>query len=292
MNDEKPDLKAPEGARCSAHPDRPAGHVCSRCGSYACGECWHADIEICSACLGRDPRLQHRRPPHFENESLPLLPRLLFTMRDAFRPYATALSFLKARVGHAVRFAIITAVPLSALAGIIPHTQTLLFKPGLEVESIHKPGSPDPVTDIAIAMLVQLLFDAATLLSLGLPFVTLTRSYASKGGTDPALSVILYRAWLLPAASLLSYLLFWVSPEPSIAAVMMLVLSTGAFVLFTFALWANARQVSEISTGLSLVVLGVSWMVAIMVSMVVGPALSEAFGLPDPGAFGIEGQNI
>lgn len=44
------------GARCAAHPERPARDVCSRCGNFACVTCVQATPEgqaVCSACASR-----------------------------------------------------------------------------------------------------------------------------------------------------------------------------------------------------------------------------------------------
>jgi uncharacterized RDD family membrane protein YckC len=46
----------PSGARCYQHPARSAQTVCSRCGSYACGQCQRVGedgLEYCAPCLSR-----------------------------------------------------------------------------------------------------------------------------------------------------------------------------------------------------------------------------------------------
>lgn len=52
-----------EGAHCARHPERQARAICSRCGSYACGECqqFGADgRDLCLYCHSRAPVLASR----------------------------------------------------------------------------------------------------------------------------------------------------------------------------------------------------------------------------------------
>jgi len=285
------DQRAPDGARCNEHPDRPARYTCPRCGCYACAPCWHQTASLCNACVGRDP-LQAAQPPPFENRSLSLPGRVLSTLRAALYPRISASSFARSRIQAAARFFLITALPMSALSGVIPHTRTLLFGPGLQVELIGRPGQMEIASDVALAMLVQLVFDAITLLALALPYVTLTRSYGRPGATNAAVAMLFYRAWLIPAASLLSFAMFWVMPAITLSIALTLVVSSLAMVLLVYAMWSTARLTGGIGRPLSIVVVGVPWVLAIVVSMVLTPALIALFGLTQPGGPGGPGGPV
>jgi hypothetical protein len=207
-------------------------------------------------------------------------------MAAAFRPGSTASSFARCRIDPAVRFALITALPLSALAGVIPHTQTLLFGPALDLQFIGQPTDAQIAVDILRAMLVQLILDTTVLLALGLPFVSLVRSYGGPEGDRAALATLLYRAWLIPGGALVNYLALWVLPESEFTFGLFLMVLIVFQVLLVYAMWSTSRTVCEISAPLSVVIVSVSCVLAIVVLMVVGPVVVKLFGLAQPGVPG------
>jgi hypothetical protein len=221
-------------------------------------------------------------PPPFEDERLSLARRLLATMKAALFPRMSAPSFALSRVERALPFFLMTVLPASALAGVIPFTKTLLFGPGLQVERVGNPGDMEVMVDVARAMAVQLGLDGAVLVALALPYVTLSRSYGRPGAESPASCMLLYRAWLLPAASLAAYTVYWVTPSPGLANTLSLFVYVPALVLLAYAMWFTARHAGGIEWHLSLAVCGVPWVLAIVVSGMVGPALVSWLGLTPP----------
>jgi hypothetical protein len=49
---------APADSWCAAHADRPALHICGRCGSFVCIDClvWRDDAPFCSRCVPKTLR--------------------------------------------------------------------------------------------------------------------------------------------------------------------------------------------------------------------------------------------
>ena len=236
---------------------------------------------MCDACVQRASEAVE--PPPFEDARLPPARRFFATLKAAFFPRASAPSFARARPDYALLFLLLTVLPASALAGVIPFTKTLLFGPGLDLRLVGEPGRAEVVFDVARAMLVQLALDFTTLLALGLPFVTLARSYGRPGAMGAAGCMFLYRAWLLPAASLSAYAVFWVTPSPELASVLSLTVYAPAMILLVYAMWFTARRAGEIEWTMALAVCGVPWVLAILVSGVVGPTLISIFGVTPDG---------
>ncbi len=58
------DTTAPDGALCTLHPDRPAQHVCSRCGNFMCEVCG-ANGGFCPSC---EPWVGSRELPFSRSE--------------------------------------------------------------------------------------------------------------------------------------------------------------------------------------------------------------------------------
>jgi len=287
MKPEDSPRRAPEGARCLRHPDRPARYACPGCGSLVCASCWQETQSLCDVCAqqgapGTEGAPPVTGPPPFEDERLPLARRMLATMKAAFFPRQSAPSFALSRFERALPFFLMTVLPTSALAGLIPFTKTLLFNPGLQVEQVGNPGDMEVVVDVARAMLVQLALDGAVLIALALPYVTLSRSYGRPGADSHASCMLLYRAWLLPAASLAAYAAYWVAPTLNLAHALSLVAYVPALLLLAYAMWFTARQAGGIEWHLSLAVCGVPWVLAIVVSGMVGPALVAWIGLTPP----------
>lgn len=206
------DHRAPEGAQCGVHPDRPAHFTCPRCGSYACLACWHPEVERCTQCLQRDPAAA-APPIVWEQRDKPLARRYFGTFASALSPFKTAPAFAHGEVGDALRFMLLSALPLSLLSGVIPHTRTLMFGGNFAIRVIGHPTGAQIGFDVLRAMLVGFALSAAQFVTLLLPFASLLRAYApARRGT--AQRALYYRFWLLPAALLFLHVAMGVLPPP------------------------------------------------------------------------------
>jgi hypothetical protein len=208
---DKRDSSAPKGAQCAEHPQRPAHFTCPRCGSYACLTCWHPSIERCQQCIKRDPTEAAPAIP-WERADGSRLTRYFATLATALRPIRSAPAFARDDVSAALRFMLLSAVPLALLAGVIPHTRTLMFEE-FHVRVLGRPDELAIALDVARAMAVQLALSAVEIGCLTLPFVSLVRAYAP-ARRHAAVRVMLYRMWLLPAALAVFYLAIWIMPAP------------------------------------------------------------------------------
>ena len=289
MNPQESLPRAPDGANCSKHPDRPARWVCPRCGKFGCAGCWQQRGSVCDSCTQQqesdgEESVFAAIPPPFEDERLELGARLLRTMKDAFYPRASAPGFALSRVEGAIAFFLMTVLPLAALAGVIPFTKTLLFGPGPQVERIGNPSDIEVVLDVARAMMAHLMLDGLLLLTLGLPYLTLSRSYGRPGAANAAACAVLYRAWLLPTASLATYTVIWLVPSADLAQIIAVLAYLPCMILLVSAMWFTARLASGIPWQLSVAVCAVPWVLAVVVSGIAAPALSAWLDLPSPGA--------
>ncbi len=297
MNTDDSPTRAPDGAACSRHPDRPARWVCPRCGALGCASCWQQGRSVCDACAeqqgsdGEDESFPAIAPP-FEDERLALGPRLLGTLKDAFYPRASAPGFALSRVERAIPFFLMTALPLGALAGVIPFTKTLLFGPGAQVERVGDPSDMEVILDVARAMAAHLALDGVVLLALALPYLTLSRSYGRPGAANAAASMLLYRAWLLPTASLATYMVIWLVPSADLARILTVLVYLPCLVLLVYAMWFTARHASGIPWHLSLAVCAVPWVLAAVVSGIAAPALSAWLDLPTPTVEPADGTRV
>jgi hypothetical protein len=211
MQEREPDHSAPEGAVCAEHHGRPAAFTCPRCGNYACIFCWHALSSRCDACLKRDPAAA-APPLAWEGSTGNGIGRYFGTLGSAFRPVRSAPAFARPQVRPALRFFLLSALPMAALAGVIPYTKTLMFGSSLAVTVQGHPTSAEIATDVARAMLIQLGLFGLDFAALALPFTSLVRAYADETKRPAALRALLYRSWLLPAATLLFFLAVWLLP--------------------------------------------------------------------------------
>ena len=213
--EDEPVSAAPEGSTCAAHPERSALVTCPRCGSYCCIACWHGAVKRCHACLLRDP--------------LPSVPwadperglgaRLFATLGQAFSPTASAATFTRGRWQSGISFALLTALPIALLSGIIPFTHLLRFGPAGIVAMIGSPTGSDIALDVVQAAGLGLLFGAIKLAVMTIPFLSLSKAYGSPNDAQPAHQVMLYRGWLLllgGRTGLLLGLVIWGLPaDPS-----------------------------------------------------------------------------
>jgi hypothetical protein len=262
MQEFESDHSAPEGAVCAEHRDRPAAFTCPRCGNYVCLFCWHAVSERCDACLKRDPAAA-APPLAWETRDGSWLRRFAATLASAFRPVHSAPAFARPGLRPAVVFFVLTAVPLAALAGVIPNTKTLMFGSGFDIVVQGHPSDLEIALDVGLAMLVQLGAFALDFLALAVPFTSLVRAYSPAGQRPAALRVLLYRGWLAPGATLLFFLGLWMLPggsKPEEPTQLLSVLVLGQFVLnalLLVAMRATARLACGINALLSFVVVAI-----------------------------------
>jgi hypothetical protein len=270
---EKRDSSAPKGAHCAEHPQRPAHFTCPRCGSYACLTCWHPSIERCQQCLKRDPTEAAPAIPWERTEGSHLV-RYLATLATALRPIRSAPAFARDDLSAALRFMLLSAVPLALLAGVIPHTRTLLFEGQFHVRVLGRPDELGIALDVVRAMAVQLALSAVEIGCLTLPFVSLVRAYAPER-RHAALRVMLYRMWLLPAALTAFYLAIWIMPAPPGASpeqappagwVIVLGLRTIVPVLLFVAMGSTARLACGLGPWLSMLVVIVPVVLLLLVN--------------------------
>ncbi|MDH5673080.1 MAG: B-box zinc finger protein [Myxococcales bacterium] len=258
-DDHRGDEMPPEGAMCAEHPDDAALFVCERCGSYCCGRCFQPVHNRCSACLLRDPASAAPQVP-WESEQGSALGRYFRTLGAAFSPMRTAPAFGRNDSDRARSFLMLSALPLACLAGVIPHTRTLLFSGYFQVSLVGQPSSEQIVLDVLRAMLVQVVLSGSELLILLLPFVSLVRAYAGPERRHAAVRVLFYRLWLLPGTMALSYIGVWAlaapDPEAPIGAATALIL-TARMVLPVFlviAMASTARAACGLGRLMSMVV--------------------------------------
>jgi hypothetical protein len=210
MQEPQSSHRAPPGAACAEHSERPAAFTCPRCGNYACIFCWHPIAERCDTCLKRDPAAAAPALP-WETQQGSALSRFFRTLGGSFRPLQTAPAFARPGGKRAIRFFLLSALPLAALAGIIPRTKTLLFGNFTVVVQGH-PSSGEIALDILAAMGMQLGASVVEFASVALPYVSLTRAYAPAERHGAAMRVLLYRVWLSPFATQIINVAAWLLP--------------------------------------------------------------------------------
>jgi hypothetical protein len=274
------DTRAPEGARCAEHPERPALFTCPHCGGHACVVCFHPAIERCQRCLKRDPT-EAAPPLPWEREGEPAPKRYLRTLATAFSPVRSAPAFAREEIAAARRFLLLSALPFALLAGIVPHTRTLLFAGSVQVKVLGtpQPGAVEIALDVLRAMGVQLGLSAIECACVALPFVSLCRAYAPERAFA-ALRSMYYRLWLLPASLLGYYAVLFMAPMPASptdlpalpVSLVLFGLRTLLPVLLFVAMGSTARLACGIGPWLSMVVV----MVPVALSVAVKPFADEA----------------
>jgi len=212
---DEPVAAAPDGSTCAEHPERSALVTCPRCGNYACISCWHGSAKRCHACLMRDPL----PPVPWADSDKGFGARLFGTFAQAFSPTASAPTFTRGEWRRGISFAVLTALPIALLSGIIPFTMLLRFGPDGIVAAIGSPTQPDLALDVARATGLGVIFGVIKLAVMTFPFLSLTKAYGSPNEAQPARQVMLYRAWLLllgGRTGLLLGIVIWFLPaDPS-----------------------------------------------------------------------------
>lgn len=290
--DQDTDLSAPEGAACAQHPERPAAFTCPRCGNYNCVFCFHPVPGRCEACLKRDPAAA-APPVPWETTEGSALSRFGKTLADGFSPVRTAPAFATPELARARTFFLLTALPLAALAGVIPNTKTLMFGGNFAITVQGKVTASEIALDVLQAMGIQLAMFCVHLAVLAAPYLSLVRAYAVPEHRNAAGRVLLYRAWLLPSATLLFFLGAWAlpaeafqvplpdAPKPPKLHVMVALtrdlLSLGTMllnVLLLVAMRSTARLACGIPTLLSYVVVGVPLVLVAVLLLLFGQFLT------------------
>jgi len=242
MAEEQRDAEpAPEGSQCAEHTDRAALVTCPRCGSYCCLACWQNAAGRCHACLLQDPL----PPVPWADPALSWPRRLFGTLYDALRPTSSAPRFARGRWTQGLSFALLTALPLALLSGVIPFTHFLLFGGRFSVTVTGDPTGGQLALDLTQAMGFGLLLFLVKLLALTVPFASLVRAYESKRlESEPARQVMLYRAWLLPLGGrggLLLGLVLWslpVGPEEGLGESVIWMLEAVSLLPLLVLLWS------------------------------------------------------
>ena len=262
MQEHEAPHSAPPGSVCAEHPERPATFTCPRCGNYACLFCWHAIAERCDTCLKRDPAAAAPALP-WETQQGTGVSRFLRTLSSAFQPVQTAPAFARPGLRPALLFFALSALPMAALAGVIPRTKTLMFGSAFKIIVQGHPSSTAIALDVAYAMAVQLLSFGIDFAALALPYTSLLRAYAAPDRSDAGLRVLFYRSWLAPFATLCLYLLAWMLPsepspeEPARIYQLLLVGQLMLNILLLSAMRATARLACGIGALLSFVVVAI-----------------------------------
>ncbi len=157
----------------------------------------------------------------WEAPGLSPLSRLLGTLKNALRPVRGTPQLCGIRVAPAFRFALLTALPVMLLWGVVPFTSTLLFKGGMQVElRVEKvPVWLDVLRAMGLGFSVSFLAQ----LVWALPFASLLRAFAAEPMPAPLVTAtayrfVFYRAWLIPACTSTLWLLSCVLPASQAGA--------------------------------------------------------------------------
>jgi len=274
MAEDEPDYGAPEGATCAEHRERMALFTCPRCGKHACLACFHTPVMRCVTCMRSDPT-EASPPLPFEAGDGTALGRYFRTYGTAFYPWRSAPAFARPGLRPAIVFFALSSLPMILLAGIIPHTRTLLFA-NWQVLLQGAPSESAIALDVARAIAVQIGLSAVELLSLLLPFASLMAAYAPER-KEAATRLVLYRFWLGPAAALIGQVAAWslaipalplpVGPEQTLPAAIVFsaFVQAGLRVFQLLALIATSRLACGLSVPMSLLVVGVPIVLQLLV---------------------------
>lgn len=191
-----------------------------------------------------------------------MVPRLLGTLSSAFQPTRTAPAFAQDAIRPAALFALVVALPLALLDGVIPFTHRLTFV----AMRVDLRGGPSPIEialDVGQAMLLSLILNSVALVTLALPYVSLTRAYSAAPRSRAAYRVILYRYWLLPLGAIILALFAWFAPDASgqVIVAVAQIASLVPVLLFYLSLYATARLACGVGPLASLVAVSIPFTV-------------------------------
>jgi hypothetical protein len=255
----------PDGATCSEHPERAALAVCPRCGEYACLACWHHPIRRCHRCLMLDPA--GAAPPiAWEQRDRNVVARFFATLATALQPLASAPAFARSGVGPAIRFWLVTFVPLALLSRIIDFTRLHYFVDRL-ILVVGTPSDAETAVDVGRAIALGALVSVVAVLALALPYVSLIRSYSARGSRlDAPVRLLLYRSFLVPLASVINGVGIWLLPvDPDVAAFTLVQI---AAVIPLVLLFSAMRATARMATGLGPVLSLATAIVPLMVMLI------------------------
>lgn len=199
---------APEGSHCVEHPERRALVTCPRCGDFVCIACWHQSVRRCHTCLARDPGPS---VPWADPER-GFFDRFTATLGQALRPRHSAPSFARGDWRKAISFFLLTFLPVSMIAGVIPYTFGLAFGPRWSIHTLGDPTTAEIAADVARAAGLGVLLTGAKLAVLASVYLVMLRVYGRTLENRPGRQVMLYRAWLLPVAVIALGLTQWGLP--------------------------------------------------------------------------------
>jgi hypothetical protein len=218
-------------------------------------------------------------PIPFERRDLSGVKRYFATMATALSPIRSAPAFASNDVHSALRFALLTMLPLALLAGVVPYTRTLQFE-HLAVTLIGRPTELEIGLDVVRAMLIEGGLTAVRFGCLFLPYVTLVRAYAPPQRRNAAILAMLYRGWLLPAGRLCFYGALWTLPpadvanmaEPPALWFFVVAFELAGRVLLMMTMGATARLACGLGPLMAFVVV----IVPVMLMLAVDPLVSAA----------------
>jgi hypothetical protein len=208
----------------------------------------------------------------WERPGAGLVERLLGTLGGAFMPARSAPAMQGGDSEAAFRFLWLTAIPLTLLAGVIPHTRTLLFGDVFSIKLTPGSSEADIALDVGRAMLVQLAMFVVDFLALSLPYGSLARSYGPPHANSAALRLLCYRAWLIPAAALIYSLIAWGAPMPALPITpenppvlpfwleLLMVTPFWLHALMLVGMWFGARRACQLGPGMATVVTGIPFL--------------------------------
>ena len=170
---------------------------------------------------------------------------------------------------------------MAALAGVMPHTKTLVFGSAFHVVVQGHPTTTTIALDVLRAMALQLLVFGVDFVAFALPYTSLVRAYAAPTRGGAALRVLLYRSWLAPFAALFFYVGVWMLPgggKPEEPPPLLPLLWTGQFIfhmLLLSSIRASARLASGIGALLSFVVVAIPLTIFVFVQVFAAKLLAQ-----------------
>lgn len=237
--------------------------------------------------MANDPG-EAAEPLAWERPKTTAVRRFFGTLASAFRPVRSVPAFAGDDIQPAIRFALWTALPLAMLGGVIPFTETLLFGPSLSLQPIDDPSRGRIAWDVARALFLGALTGGIHLAALGVPYVTLVRSYGRTDRTSAAVRAVLYRAWLVTLSAMLVFVTYWVAPEGAEQKTVLFardVVVMVPWILLFLTLRATARMVCAVGPLASFVVVIVPFVLWELVRGLLIPLLGVGVG-SDPGPAG------